>query len=109
MVLPADRIAGVQEARAESAISATGSLRAGLASILLVDDDLVSAEALGEILREEGYRVSVAPGGEEAIRRLAEEPADVVLLDMMMPGLDGIDVIRKVKGCVDTARCASSR
>jgi signal transduction histidine kinase/CheY-like chemotaxis protein len=101
--LPARRVAGVREARDESVASATESLRAGIASVLLVDDDLVSAEALGEILREEGYRVSVAPGGEEAIRRLAEEPADIVLLDMMMPGLDGLEVIRKLKGCVDTS------
>jgi two-component system response regulator MprA len=71
-----------------------------------VDDDLVSAEALGEIVREEGYRVSVAPSGEEAIRRLQEEPADLVLLDMMMPGLDGLEVIRTLK---ETSRTSSIR
>ncbi len=71
---------------------------AGLASILVVDDDLVAAEALAELLEEAGYRVSVAPSGEEAIRRLEGDRADLVLLDMMMPGADGLEVIQRIRG-----------
>jgi signal transduction histidine kinase/CheY-like chemotaxis protein len=96
-ILPADRVAAVVEPSAEGGAAESGDSRGGIASVLVVDDDLVSAEALGEILRQEGYRVSVAPSGEEAIRRLGEEPADLVLLDMMMPGLDGVDVIKTLR------------
>ena len=95
-VLPASRVIRPLP-DADGLLTESGSRALGIASILVVDDDLVSAEALSELLREEGYRVSVAPSGQEALRRLQEERADLVLLDMMMPGLDGIEVIRRLR------------
>ena len=101
-VLPAHRVIRPLPG-AEGPLTESGSRAAGIASILVVDDDLVSAEALSEILREEGYRVAVAPSGQQAIRRLGEERADLILLDMMMPGLDGIEVIRQLRGRAEPA------
>jgi signal transduction histidine kinase/ActR/RegA family two-component response regulator len=101
-VLPAERVVRMLEGK-ETGLAGSGSRRTGIASILVVDDDLVAAEALAEVLREEDYRASVAPSGEEAIRRLGEEAADLVLLDMMMPGLDGVEVIRRLREGADPA------
>ncbi|MGE5344728.1 MAG: ATP-binding protein [Acidithiobacillales bacterium] len=101
-LLPPERVVGTLEEE-ETPLTRSGSRRAGIASILVVDDDLVSAEALAEVLREEDYHASVAPNGEEAIRRLGEEAADLVLLDMMMPGLDGVEVIRRLRERADPA------
>jgi len=96
IVLPAERLVRTLGSR-ESAPAGPDS-RTGLGSILIVDDDLVSAEALAELLHEAGFAVSVAPSGEEAIRRLQEDSADVVLLDMMLPGMDGLEVIQRIRG-----------
>jgi len=96
IVLPAERVVRTLESGESPPAEPGGGT--GLASILIVDDDLVSAEALAELLHDAGYRVSVAPGGDEAIRRLEKDRADVVLLDMMMPGADGLEVIQRIRG-----------
>ncbi len=101
-LLPPERVVRTLEQK-EAGLTVSGSRRPGIASILVVDDDLVAAEALAEVLREEDFRASVAPSGEEAIRRLGEEAADLVLLDMMMPGLDGVEVIRRLRGPAEPA------
>jgi DNA-binding NtrC family response regulator len=61
--------------------------------ILIVDDDLQICKGLSEILDGEGYDTSYLQSGKEAIERIAKEDFDVVLVDLVMPGVDGMDVL----------------
>ncbi|HUI92609.1 MAG TPA: sigma-54 dependent transcriptional regulator [Chitinivibrionales bacterium] len=65
--------------------------------LLVVDDEESLRFLLGRELAREGYTVDVVPGGEEALSRLRENPYSVVLLDIVMPGMDGIAVLRAMK------------
>ncbi|WP_055557270.1 response regulator transcription factor [Streptomyces sp. NBRC 110028] len=65
--------------------------------ILVVDDEPSVREATGRALRFEGYEVDSAEDGPAALRRVDEEPPDLVLLDVMMPGLDGLAVARRLR------------
>ncbi len=67
------------------------------ARILLVDDDPHLREMLGYALRREGYELSEAGDGAEALRSFAQQPADLVVLDIMMPELDGLEVCRQLR------------
>jgi DNA-binding NtrC family response regulator len=66
-------------------------------SILAVDDEEVNLELLKRVLRHEGYYVDTAPDGLAAINMLRTLPFDVVLLDIMMPQVDGIEVLKYIK------------
>lgn len=65
--------------------------------ILVVDDEEGIREALSEILGDEGYQVITASTGEEALNILRKEPPDLVLLDIWLPGMDGIETLREIK------------
>ena len=65
--------------------------------ILVVDDDSASIEAVIEALEREGYDLSAASGGHEALRMLASEDIDVVITDEKMPDLSGIDLLKHIK------------
>ena len=65
--------------------------------ILVVDDEPSVREAIGRALRCEGYEVETAGDGLAALRRVDEEPPDLVLLDVVLPGLDGLAVVRRVR------------
>ncbi len=67
------------------------------ASVLLIDDDSTSREALTELLEEEGFEVLSAAGGEEGLEAARRHRPDLLLLDMMMPGIDGVEVIRRIR------------
>jgi DNA-binding NtrC family response regulator len=64
--------------------------------LLVVDDDQVARELLAETLGREGYRVRVAGGGEEAVRLAGAEPFDMALVDLRMPDLDGLAVLKQL-------------
>lgn len=64
------------------------------ATILIIEDDRSQREALAEILAGEGFEVETAPDGETAITRLQETRFDVVLTDMALPGLGGMEVLK---------------
>ena len=66
-------------------------------TILIIDDDLHIGNMLEEILRKEGYGVLRAYSGTEALLVLSKETPDLVLLDLMLPGLQGEDVLPKIK------------
>ena len=66
-------------------------------AILIVDDEFGLAEMLRELLREEGYDVSLAINGRLALDILQERPIDLVLTDMMMPVMDGAELARAMR------------
>lgn len=72
-------------------MSMTGSL------ILVVEDDNRLAATLERVLMAEGHHVAIAGDGMEALRRARERPPDLVILDVMLPGLDGIGVCRRLR------------
>ena len=65
--------------------------------ILLIDDDDDVREVLSRFLQEHGYEVSTATCGDEALASMMEDPPDLALLDLSMPGLSGLDVMRWMK------------
>jgi two-component system response regulator MprA len=69
--------------------------------ILVVDDEPAVREALERILRLDGFEVALASDGREAVRSQAAAPADAVLLDVLMPGLDGLEVCRRMRDTGD--------
>ena len=66
-------------------------------AILLADDDPIITSAIGANLQEEGYAVTTANSGEEAIERLHQYPIDLVITDLMMSPMDGIGVLKETK------------
>ena len=69
----------------------------GGSRILAVEDDGRLAATLERVLTAEGYDVEVAGDGNEALRRFRERPFDLVVLDIMLPGLDGIAVCKRLR------------
>lgn len=65
--------------------------------ILIVDDERDLCETLGDFLSSKGFQVTSVFSGEQAIELLAQQGSDVVLLDMLLPGLSGIEVLKRVK------------
>ncbi|WP_249009159.1 response regulator transcription factor [Conexibacter sp. DBS9H8] len=70
-------------------------------SVLVVDDEPAVRRALERALALESYDVILAADGREALDRLAEQPADAVILDVMMPGIDGLEVCRRLRAAGD--------
>ena len=70
---------------------------ADVSTILLVDDEDSIQKLLTYPLERDGYRVVQARDGDEALRRFAEEPVDLVVLDIMLPELDGYEVCRQIR------------
>jgi two-component system KDP operon response regulator KdpE len=65
--------------------------------VLVVDDEIQMRRALSTNLRARGYDVDLAATGEEALKCAAERPPDVVILDVGLPGIDGIEVVRGLR------------
>lgn len=64
--------------------------------ILLVDDSKTELHVLSELLTKRGYTVRTAENGEEAVKRLAEERPDLILMDVVMPGQNGFQLTRAI-------------
>jgi DNA-binding response OmpR family regulator len=66
--------------------------------VLVVDDDMAIRQSLGRALQLEGFEVGVAADGETALDEAARTPPSVIVLDVTMPGLDGVAVTRRLRG-----------
>lgn len=76
--------------------------REGSRRVLVVDDVDTNLRLVEGHLRGEGYQVLLATGGEEALRRIEQREPDLILLDVMMPGLDGFETCRRIRGNAST-------
>jgi DNA-binding NtrC family response regulator len=72
--------------------------------ILVVDDELTVCKSIRQVLLREDCDVDIAPSGEEALRKDAEAPYDVMIVDLMMPGLSGLDLLKMLKARNPKAR-----
>jgi two-component system, response regulator, stage 0 sporulation protein F len=67
-------------------------------TILVVDDDEAIRTLLQEELEEEGYKVMIATNARDALKMVAAEPLDLVILDIRMPGMDGLEALPRILG-----------
>ncbi len=74
-----------------------------MAKVLVVDDDPVILDVCADLLESEGYAVALAANGQQAINQLGAEAPDVVLMDIMMPVLNGVEACRRIKADPHTA------
>jgi two-component system, NtrC family, nitrogen regulation response regulator NtrX len=66
-------------------------------TILIVDDESGIRQSLQEVLEEEGYKAEAVESGEACLERLRQRPFDVVLLDVWLPGMDGLEALQKIR------------
>ncbi len=65
--------------------------------IHIIDDEPIIHDVLGQLLTSEGYEVEPSSSGEEALSKISSRSFDLILLDLLMPGLDGIEVLKRIK------------
>ncbi len=94
--------AGLHPARAQSSEDIRGNQEGGL--LLIVDDNEDNRNVLVRRLEKQGHRTATASSGAEALSALAEQPFDLVLLDIMMPEMDGYEVLSRIKADPQTQR-----
>jgi|CXWL01.1.fsa_nt_gi DNA-binding response OmpR family regulator len=87
----------VRLAMMEIAQTASARLPARREEILVVEDEPMVAEVVQRYLQREGYRVSTERDGQLALRRIMSSPPDLVILDLMIPGIDGYEVCRRAR------------
>ncbi len=73
----------------------------GRGDVLLIEDEESIADMLRVFFEREGYRLVHAPTGEDGLQRLADRPTKVVLLDLNLPGMDGVEVCRRIRSLSD--------
>src|SRR5574340_504990 len=66
-------------------------------SILVLDDEALTLRTISRALREEGFEVFLALSGEEALETFTKERPEIAMLDVVLPGIDGIEVLRRIK------------
>jgi DNA-binding NtrC family response regulator len=64
--------------------------------VLLVDDETIFTKNMSKLLKNRGYTVTSANSGDAAIRELEQNPVDVIVLDLKMPGMDGITTLKEI-------------
>jgi len=71
--------------------------------VLVVDDDASLRQSVAQVLEDEGYTVDHAPDGASALNRVEENRPDLILLDVLMPKMNGRQVLERLRGNQDTA------
>ena len=69
-----------------------------MATILVVDDNAKIRKLIGIYLRREGFNIVLAADGGEVLQVLANQPVDLIISDIMMPGMDGYDLVKTLRG-----------
>ena len=92
-------------AKSSKKITKTDSPKA-LASVLVVDDEEVIRDLLCEMLRLSGHKVKIVSDGNTAIKLCRKESYDIVFVDIMMPGLNGVDTVRRIQKINDNTKLA---
>jgi len=72
-------------------------LKKNTRKILVVDDEPAICNMLKKFLTKKGYKADIALSGEEAVKKVKKDKPHVVLLDIKMPGMDGVEVLKKIK------------
>lgn len=72
-------------------------------NILVVDDSATDRHMITEMLKKHGYAISIATSGEEAITKAKQEKPDLILMDIVMPGMSGFEATRSISRDADTA------
>src|SRR5260370_5126814 len=70
--------------------------------ILIVDDDIDSLKLIGLMLQRQGYEIAAASAGGQAVTKAAQEHPDLIILDVMMPDMDGFEVCRRLRADPNT-------
>lgn len=99
--LGADSAGGGERARPRAARPKTGRRAGKNPSILIVEDSIEALIQLKDILEPQGYRIDTARDGAEALELLARRRPDLVILDLMMPEVDGFEVLRRLRESED--------
>jgi two-component system response regulator HydG len=73
-------------------------------ALLIVDDDCDQCDSLADVLNDVGYEVDTASSGKEAVEMASRKPYLLMLLDLRMPGMDGLDAFRRMKATDQHAR-----
>src|SRR5215467_9029699 len=81
----------------DSEKSRTTDMKPANAKVLIADDEAAITSGLSAILADEGYTVEIAPDGQKALERLAEDRYGVILADLKMPKLDGLSLLRELQ------------
>src|SRR5262249_921882 len=68
-----------------------------MSTILIVDDEAGVRASLGGVLRDEGYTVDAVDSGESCREQVVRQPYDVILLDIWLPGIDGLDTLERLR------------
>lgn len=80
----------------------TTNLKQNQKVVLLVDDDPLIIRVYQKKLTADGYKVNTAADGEEALSRIREEKPDIILLDVMMPKMNGVETLKELKNWEST-------
>ncbi|HEU0036799.1 MAG TPA: ATP-binding protein [Kofleriaceae bacterium] len=92
------RLPRVDERRSAPRVAVEVPTTTVFARLLVVDDNLDAADLLGEILRASGYEVRIAPSGDRAVAMLSDFAPDAAILDIGLPGMDGYELARRIRG-----------